>query len=275
MQSRISDAVLPFSLTRPLSAVALVCALLGPLACASPPPRAAMVVGNGAYTRTTPLPSPPNDAHAIAQRLQELGWEVTTAIDVDAAAFEAAVSRFAAESEASEQRIFFYAGHSMQIDGENYFVPIGFDPRRDGLEKDAPAVSATLEKLRGGTGQVAVVLDASYDNPVAFDFARIQRERNPGQRTEAAPGLAEVILEPGTYIAYSTAPGHITYLGSQRNSAFTRALLEQLGEQDWEIGTVLVLVRDQVMEQTGGTQVPWDRSALTAPFKVGAPEGDE
>ncbi len=74
--------------------------------------------------------------------------------------------------------------------------------------------------------------------------------------------------QPGTFVAYATAPGLVALDGRGRHSPFTRALLEHIERRDQDIGTVLVFVRDQVVEATGGTQVPWYHSSLTEPFLI-------
>src|SRR5258708_39617128 len=45
--------------------------------------RIALVIGNGAYSKAPPLKNPPNDARDMAATLKELGFDVTSGIDVD------------------------------------------------------------------------------------------------------------------------------------------------------------------------------------------------
>jgi len=234
----------------------------------------ALVVGNGAYAHAKPLPSAANDANALGERLAALGWSVTTASDLEASDFERTLDAFARNSRGAEQVIFYYTGYSMEVDGENHLVPVGFDPTSDTPDRDLLRLQPTLERLRPSTGQLAVLLDASYGHDLAFEFAAAERDRG-GRRPTTGTGLQELPVAPGTYLAFATTPGHTTYVGNHRNSVFARALLGYLGEDDWEIGTILVFVRDQVVEETAGTQLPWDRSALTAPFEIDPVAADD
>ncbi|MCP4038979.1 MAG: hypothetical protein GY733_18720 [bacterium] len=246
--------------------------------CATSNPRVAMVVGNSRYQHTTPLANPANDARAMSERLSELGWQVTTAIDVPADGLETATALFEREIQNAEQVIFYYAGHGMQIDGENYIVPIEFDPEQAQLQRDLISVSDTIDRFKPARGQLVVLLDACPDNPLAFEYETASRARSRGlQLPEGNPtplrldfgtGLAELAASAGSFIAYSTAPGHIALDGMGKQSPFTRALLEHMGLRDRDVAAVLVLVRNQVMLDTGGTQVPWDHSSLTESFSI-------
>ena len=86
--------------------------------------RVALVIGNGSYQHVTTLPNPPNDAVAIANKLGGLGFDVTTAVDVDLADMRAAVERFAGDSRGADVALIFYAGHGVQDAGENYLLPV-------------------------------------------------------------------------------------------------------------------------------------------------------
>lgn len=248
-------------------AIALVCGLA--IACATTPgaSRLALVVGNGAYPKDAALPHAERDVPAVAERLRSLGWAVTTVVDAPAAELGQALDAFARASANADQRLVYYTGHALQIDGENHLVPVDFDPVARAAEASLIEVEPLVERLTAGGGQLAMLLDASYDNPLAFEFARVI---SGGRQVRG--GLTEIPIEDGIYIAYSTAPGHLTFPSRARHSAFARALLAQLdalADPAWEVGSVMVMVRDQVIEQTGGTQVPWDHSALDAPFPIG------
>src|SRR3712207_1385785 len=86
--------------------------------------RVALVVGNGAYAETAALPNPPNDARAVAAALRGLGFEVLEAADLDHPAMLEALAGFAERLEGARVGLFFYAGHGLQVAGENYLVPV-------------------------------------------------------------------------------------------------------------------------------------------------------
>src|SRR4051795_5032265 len=86
--------------------------------------RVALVVGNGAYANTSTLANPPADVTAVAQALRGLGFEVIEARDLDYRAMLAILGRFADRLRGAEAGLFFYAGHGLQVAGENYLVPV-------------------------------------------------------------------------------------------------------------------------------------------------------
>ncbi|MCC9003593.1 MAG: caspase family protein, partial [Candidatus Competibacter sp.] len=110
---------------------ALALAMLWVAAPAWAEPRTALVIGNGAY-REAPLKNPANDARDIAAKLRELGFQVIERLDVDRPVMRQALREF--EQRLREQRgvgLFYYAGHGVQLKGQNYLIPVGVDIRQE------------------------------------------------------------------------------------------------------------------------------------------------
>ena len=112
--------------------------------------RVALVVGNGAYRFAPVLANPPNDEADIAAAFRSLGFEVVERHDADRVAMADAVREFAAELPGSDTAVFYYSGHGLQVDGENYLVPVD-------------AKIASIADVRFGTIDLA-------DDPVQFAF---------------------------------------------------------------------------------------------------------
>jgi hypothetical protein len=74
--------------------VASACAYAQPQA-AGQVRRVALIVGNGAYQHTQPLTNPGNDARDMAESLRALGYEVIEGLDLDKAALDRIIHRFA------------------------------------------------------------------------------------------------------------------------------------------------------------------------------------
>ena len=109
--------------------------------------RVALVIGESAYHVVTPLPNPANDAKAMSQLLRDAGFEVTSAADLSQKEMNEQVGDFAAKIAAKGPdtvALVFYAGHGMQIDGENYLVPVDVDPKR---ETDIPLQAVRLNDV--------------------------------------------------------------------------------------------------------------------------------
>jgi uncharacterized caspase-like protein len=233
----------------------------GPLAYAES--RVALVIGNSAYRHTPRLINPFNDAKDIAAALGPLGFDVTEAIDLDKRALDEALRTFANRSATAETALVFYAGHGLQVSGQNYLLPVDakLESERD-LDFETIRLDVILRQLETGReGKTSLVfLDACRDNPLARNLARAMGVRSIER------GLAPVQSGAGFFIAYSTQPGNVARDGTGRNSPFAAALLRHIGAADKNISALMIAVRKDVMAATTGRQVPWDHSALTGEF---------
>jgi hypothetical protein len=75
-------------------------------------------------------------------------------------------------------------------------------------------------------------------------------------------GLAQMSAPPGTLIAYATAPGQVAREGTGRNGVFTKHLLRHMSTANQPVELTLKRVREGVLADTKGQQVPWDSSSL-------------
>lgn len=217
-------------------------------------PRTALVIGNGAYS-DAPLRNPVNDAHDMAAKLRELGFQVIERFDADRQTLRQALREF--EQQLRQQRgvgLFYYAGHGVQLKGQNYLIPVGVDIRQEfeipdeGV--DADAVLRAMESASNGLN--IVILDACRNNPFA---------RSLGNR-----GLARMDGPVGTFIAYATAPGSISKDGTGRNSPYTQNLLAAMSIPGLTLEQVFKQVLIGVERETSGSQVPWVASSLRGEF---------
>jgi hypothetical protein len=227
-------------------------ALLLSACVASASGRVALLVGNGSYARASfDLRNPGNDARALAAALGPLGFETRVVVDADRATLEAAVADFAARAAGSEMALFFFAGHGVQMDGENRLLTADLATlteaaiRRASISLDA--VRDAMEAARPGLG--LIVLDACRNNPLADD-GRVPR------------GLARASGGAGLLIAYATDPGNVAYDGSGPDSVFTTALLQNLATPGLDVRLMFGRVRQAVVIATAGRQVPWVEEAV-------------
>jgi len=86
--------------------------------------RVALVIGNSAYQHTSPLDNPRNDATDIAAALKKHDFQVVEGFDLDKAAFDRKVRDFAVALQGAEVGLFLFAGHGLQVAGQNYLVPV-------------------------------------------------------------------------------------------------------------------------------------------------------
>ncbi|RAI44254.1 caspase family protein [Rhodoplanes roseus] len=235
---------------------------LGAFAALSPAtaePRMALVIGNSAYQAVTELPNPANDAKAMAELLAAAGFEVTTAPDLGQAEMRRAVGDFAAkvaEKGADTVSLVFYAGHGLQVDGENFLVPVD---ARISREADVPLQTVRLTDVMNALAAVPsktriVILDACRNNP----FSEINKV--------VGRGLAIVDAPAGSIVSYSTSPGSEAEDGSGANSPYTGAFLTVAKDPGVPIEQAFKRVRYAVHQATAGRQTPWESSSLTADF---------
>jgi hypothetical protein len=137
--------------------------------------RVALVVGMSGYRHAPLLENPANDAKDMSAALGELGFEVTLSADADKAGFEAAIRAFSKRIAEAEAGLVFFAGHGVQVAGQNYLVPIDarLESVRD-LEFDTVRLELILGLMESGRdGKVNIVmLDACRDNPLTRNLAR-------------------------------------------------------------------------------------------------------
>ena len=225
--------------------------------------RMALVIGQSAYKSVPALPNPGNDAKAMSQLLTDSGFEVSSASDLTQNEMRSAISDFAgklAAKGADTVALVFYAGHGIQVDGENFLIPTDIDPRR---EADIPMQAVRLNDILNTLTSVPskmrfLLLDSCRNNP----FPELNRS--------AGNGLALVdakVGSPGTFLSFSTSPGAVAEDGSGANSPYTTALLEAAKQPNIPIEETFKRVRVAVNKATDGRQTPWDSSSLTEDFK--------
>ena len=229
--------------------------------------RLALVIGQSAYRSVPALANPGNDAKAVAQLLTESGFEVAQASDLSQTQMRQTISDFAgrvAAKGADTVALVFYAGHGLQIDGENFLVPVDVDPKR---EADIPIQAVRLNDVLNTLTSVPsrmriLLLDACRNNPF------------PDIGKTAGGGLAIIdakIGAPNTFLSFSTSPGAIAEDGSGADSPYTTALLAAAKATNIPIEETFKRVRLSVNKATEGRQTPWDSSSLTEDFRFSGP----
>lgn len=224
--------------------------------------RVALVIGNGAYQHTSALKNPANDAAQMSSALRKIGFSVVEGRDLTRAAFEEKLRAFSDQANGADVALVFYAGHGLQVSGENWLIPVDAQIASEmDLALSAIRLTSLLKTMDRGVRTRLVFLDACRDNPMAGTLSG-----------SAARGLARVEAEAGALIAFSTQPGAVAGDGRGNNSPFTTALLDEIGTPDLEVRQMLSKVRERVLAASERAQEPWDHSSLTKDFYF-APTG--
>ena len=213
--------------------------------------RRALIIGNAAYP-DSPLVNPVNDARDMAAMLGRLGFRIELVVDGSLARMRQSIVRFVSALREGDTAVVFYAGHGVQVDGQNYLLPVDASVDHEaGIRFSAVEVASLLDTVEGtGAEPTLVILDACRNNP----FERRLRGRSRG--------LVAIDAARGSMIAYATAPGSVAADGSGRNGVYTGALLEALAAPGLQVEEVFKRVTAKVEAATGGQQVPWTSSSL-------------
>jgi len=150
--------------------------------------------------------------------------------------------------------LFFYAGHGVQVSGNNYLVPVDAKLENENeVEYECVRADRVLSKMENaGSTTNIVILDACRDNP----FERSWRRGLKGS------GLAFMNAPSGSLIAYATSPGNTAFDGSGRNGLYTSALLNFINTPNIKIEEVFKKVRKTIIEESKGKQTPWESTSL-------------
>ena len=221
--------------------------------------RVALIMGNAAYTKLSSLRNPVNDARLMAQTLEASGFAVTIVLDADQKTMKRAMLKFTRTLRKTRASgLFYYAGHGVQVGGENYLVPLGVDLQDESeIEIETINVNAFVRTMENTQNPInIVILDACRNNPF------------PASSRSTSRGLAEVRAPKGTFLAYSTAPGQVSDDGDagDGNSPYTTALASAMSQPGLTIEQVFKRTRVAVLEVTDEAQIPWENSSITGEF---------
>jgi len=221
--------------------------------------RLALIIGNDAYS-ISPLKNAVNDAHAMDKALKSAGFQTVTLENARKADMDRAIGEFLDKIGPDDTALFFFAGHGVQIENENFLVPVDFPSVAtiSGAKFACMSVARIFDELkRKRAKRNIVILDACRSNPVAEKYSLEAGLANP----QDAPGES--------FIAFSTGPGQTAADNPNgRDSWFTEALADYISQSALtvEINDVFTRVKKRVSQATEGRQTPWTTSNLTSRF---------
>ena len=218
----------------------------------------ALLIGNAEYLNG-PLDNPVNDARLIGATLKSLGFEVYIHENANQKTMKRAIRDFGKKLElAGEDAVglFYFSGHGLQSEGENYLSPIGAEVRNEAdVEIEMVSANAILKQMDfARNGLNIVILDACRTNRFSRGFRSAQN------------GLADMAAPTGSILAYATAPDSVAYDGRGDNSPYAEALAEAMLMPNTPVEAVFKAVRISVINETDEKQVPWESTSLTGEF---------
>jgi len=217
--------------------------------------RKALVIGNDSYLTVPKLRNARSDAGALSRVLSKLDYSVSSFTDLNERDMKRAIRDFMKTVSGGDEVLFFYAGHGVQIGGENFLLPVDIraeDARA--VRDEAIPLQRVLDDLTEAKVRLTVaIVDACRDNPFAGSGRAI------GGR-----GLSPTNAASGQVIMFSAGSGQqaLDRVGpndQSRNGLFTRVLLKHIVKKSVTIDRVMREVRMEVVQiakSVGHEQVP-------------------
>ena len=225
--------------------------------------RLALVIGNEAYPKS-PLKNPVNDARAMDKALRDTGFRTDLVINGKLRDVERAVDRFVTALHPGDVAVFYYAGHGVQLGGDNFIVPVDFDAKDEADAKYASyPISRVQERMEASGSQLNVlILDACRNNPFRNSRA-------------AGGGLSAMNAGRGTLIAFATGPGKTADdSAASANGLFTGHVVKALREPGLTLDQIFNRVRERVDSDSRHQQTPWSVTSVIGEFRfIPGPQG--
>jgi hypothetical protein len=191
--------------------------------------RLALLVGNRDYPEPDDLPPTHKNVHDLTAALEQRGFSVTDALDVDAAKTRQAIETFAASVKAGPPdtvAFFYFTGHGLQLDAQSLLVGAGTSPK------------AKAEVLgRSSVSVIKDVVERMPARPNALTICVIDACRtNIRAAVQASDGLNQIEVPPGFLVAFSTGAGKpaIAPASANLSTFYTASLVKMLKAADDE-----------------------------------------
>ena len=213
-----------------------------------------LVIGNSSYPGQE-LKNTTNDSEDVTAKLGDFGFSVIHLSNAEKEDIDRAVKSFRDNLNSNDIGLFYFAGHGMQIEGDNYITAVDTDFES---EMDAKYSSYPLNKIieimeKSNNKTNIIILDACRNNPYERAWHRSASQR----------GLAPIYAPKGTIIAYATSPGEVASDGKNRNGAYTEAMLRHISTPDITIEEMFKRVRNSLAVITKNT-VPMTAAIMPA-----------
>ena len=211
--------------------------------------RKALLIGNQTYP-TAPLVNPDKDAQDMSNALKEIGFSTVLITDGTKATMEMEINKYIESIHPGDISYFYYSGHGMQHQGQNYIIPIDTPP------KNPIGINLILEGISKKNPSASVI---------TIDACRTYAQGDSG-------GLATLEAGSSTYISLAAKPGQTASDGfPHTNGVYTGAILKHIKEPT-DIDAIFRKVIDEVTKATHNKQEPWVNHNLHGTLILSAPE---
>lgn len=228
----------------------------------------ALIIANAEYQTQPKLPSCKKDGIDMKNALEKLNFDVLYICDASRKDLYEKIDEFLKIADLYSVLLVYYAGHGIQIDGENYIVPIDctYNPSKAiFIATSLVGINVITDYMNNHTEKINImILDACRTAP---NFSR----------DIVGTGLAEIRAGSGTIIAFATSPNMVAYGADseQGNGCYTQCLLKQIVRPNIKIEDMFKEVRKDVIELTNNQQIPWESTSLNSDFYFNIMSEDE
>jgi WD40 repeat protein len=237
--------------------------------------RLALVIANSAYLHTRVLKNPPSDSKLVAGKLRDLGFQVQVEKDLDAKSFSRIIQDFASKLDKNTDALFYYAGHGLQYQGENYLVAVDAKLESEAtIQFETFRLNTVINLIESKASTALIFWDGCRNNPLAngMQIAKLSLI------TESSPAVrASVPISPSrgdTLVVFSAEPGRFALDGSGDFSPFAEALAKHVATPNLEIEAMLKRVKADVLAKTKDQQ-PQVLSQLAKEFYFNQQENEQ
>ena len=222
----------------------------------------ALFIGNNTYEKN-PLSKCVNDAREMSAVFSAMGYQVTTAFDLSGERSRVILERFKEDIAPGDEVVFSFSGHGMQVNSENYLAPI---------DMQFPAEAINLQKeiddmKNCGARMILAVIDACRPQYRLDFFQAIEalQAELAQSRLAQAKTMRQAIRGHGIVFATSHDTNAVEFR-HMNNGIFTHHFLQEVRVPGRTIEQVIEAVKEKVMTDTGGDQIPAFHNELSGKF---------
>lgn len=218
---------------------------LKPAAATGGEKRVALVIGNNAYQTVSKLEKAGNDARAVGRALEKAGFQIRSVIDGNRTQMNMAINQFVDDVAGGGIGVFFFAGHGVQVNNQNFLIPI--DLPAVAREADIADHGISLQNLQDKIADARakfslLVIDACRDNPLP---------KKAGRSIGATRGLTQASSAEGQMVVFSAGANQqaldkLSDNDANPNGVFTREFLPWVTKPGVTIRDAVLSVRSAV-----------------------------
>ena len=218
--------------------------------------RQALVIENTGYQDTkdsSPSLTPTNQVNSA---LESLGFQVTTLDNAKQRETEKAIRQFGRSlRDNGGVGVFYYTGHMVQFENENYLLPIDTKLTRiaDVRYKAVP-LGKLLGQMKFAGNQInIIILDACSPNPFIEGLQGV------------TPGMMETKAPENMLISYACTPNTLAEK-TDPERLFTSVLLQRIKTVRTGLNEIFEQASADITQKSDGQHTPWFSSSVTKEF---------